>query len=65
MTGKNEKKKKPNLLEMPDSERVKLIKEIREALQQKAAEAKLWHSLVEAENLTINGKILSEELDHW
>jgi len=63
---KNKKKlKKLDLLEMPDSKRVKLIKEIREALQQKVTEAKLWHSLLEVENLTINGKILSEEISHW
>jgi hypothetical protein len=41
MTGKMKRKKKPNLLEMPDSERVKLIKEIREALHRRAVEAKL------------------------
>jgi len=60
MVGKNEKKKKTDLLEMHSSERVKLIKQIREALQQKVAETKLWNSLLEAENLTINGKILSQ-----
>jgi hypothetical protein len=61
---RKEKKPKHNLLEMPDTERNKLIKEIKEVLQQKVAEAKLWNSLLEAENLTINGKILSEETDY-
>jgi len=59
---KNKKKlKKLDLLEMPNPERIKLIKEVREKLRQKMAEAKLWHSLLEAENLTINGNIVCRE----
>jgi len=55
------KSKKLDLLEMPDSERVKLIKEIRENLRQKATEARLWQTLVHADNLTINGEKIHHE----
>ena len=61
MGTKNKKKlKKLDLLEMPNPERIKLIRELREKLQ-KMAEAKLWQSLLEAENLTINGNIVCRE----
>jgi hypothetical protein len=36
-----------------------LIKEIKQALQQRVAETKLWDSLIKAENLTINGKTIN------
>ena len=59
---KNERKlKKLDLLEMPNPERIKLIRELREKLRQKMAEAKLWQSLLEAENLTVNGNIVYTE----
>ena len=60
-TKNKEKLKKLDLLEMPNPERIKLIKEVREKLRQKVAEAKLWQSLFEAENLTINGNIVCRE----
>lgn len=50
------KSKKLDLLELSDVERIELIRAIRESLQQKAVEAKLWQSFVEADSLTINGK---------
>jgi len=52
------KSKKSDLLEMSKQERIQLIKEIREKLQQKIIEAKLWQSLLDAESLTINGNIV-------
>jgi len=56
MTIRNKAKtKKVDLLEMKSPERMQLIKELREKLQLKIAEAKLWQSLLEVENLTING----------
>jgi hypothetical protein len=59
MGARNKKKlKKPNLLEMSNHERTQLVKEVREKLRQKITEAKLWQSLLEAENLTINGNIV-------
>jgi hypothetical protein len=55
----NQKKgKKLDLLTMVDSERIKLIKEVKENLRQKVVEEKLWQSLVESENLTINGETI-------
>jgi hypothetical protein len=52
------KKNKPkmDLLEMSDPEKYKVIKAVKENLQLKVAEAKLWQSFLDAENLTINGK---------
>jgi hypothetical protein len=62
MHTKNKKKlKKLDLLEMPNPERIKLIKEVKKNLQQKKAEAKLWQSLLQTENLTINGKTVCKE----
>ena len=62
MGTRNKKKlKKLNLLKMPNQERIKLIKEVKEKLQQKVTEAKLWQSLLEAENLTINGNVVCRE----
>jgi len=58
--GSREKKKpnKSDLLKMSKQERIQLIKEVREKLQQKIIEAKLWQSLLDAESLTINGNIV-------
>ncbi len=50
--------KKIDLLEVPDAKKVQLIKEARETLQEKVIEAKLWKSLVEVENLKINGDMM-------
>jgi len=59
---RNKKKlKKLNLLDMSNHERNELIKGVREKLRQKVAEAKLWQSLLEAENLTINGNVVCRE----
>jgi hypothetical protein len=59
MGARNKKKlKRLNLLEMPNHERIQLIKEVREKLRQKTVEAKLWQSLLEAESLTINGDVV-------
>jgi hypothetical protein len=55
------KPKKIDLLEMPDSEKIKIIREVKENLRQKAAEAKLWKSFMESENLTINGEMINCE----
>jgi hypothetical protein len=50
------KSKKVNLLELSDVEKIKIIRAIKESLRQKAVEAKLWQSFVEADDLTINGR---------
>ena len=51
-------KKKLNLLEMPDPEKVKLIRKAREELKQRTIETKLMQSFLEAENIIINGNIV-------
>ena len=53
---RNKNKPKMDLLEMSDPEKYKVIKAVKESLQLKVAEAKRWQSLLDAENLTINGK---------
>jgi len=50
------KNKKIDLLEMPDRERIKLLREVKENLRQKAVESKLWKAFMETENLSINGE---------
>jgi hypothetical protein len=58
MGAKNKKTIKRNLLKMHIAERNQLIKQVREKLRQNLAEARLWQSLLEAENLTINGQTI-------
>ena len=50
------KKNQKNLLELPDTEKMKILKEARENLRQQVVEAKLWKDLLEVENLTVNGR---------
>ena len=65
MGTKNKKNsKRIDLLQMPTSERIQLIREIQEKLRQKKIEEKLWQSLLETENLTINGKVLLQDQEH-
>jgi hypothetical protein len=61
MRTKSKKNSKCDLLEMSCSERIQLIRRIREQLRQKAIEARLWQSLQEAENVTINGKAIVQD----
>lgn len=59
MRARNKKKSKRfDLLEMPNNERNRLTKEIREKLQHKTSEAKMWQSLLEVENLIIKGNVV-------
>lgn len=53
---RNKNKPKMDLLEMSDPEKYRVIKAVKENLQLKVAEAKRWQSLLDAENLTVNGK---------
>jgi hypothetical protein len=56
MVAQNKKStKKIDLLNMSNPERVKFISQVRKTLQQRIVETKLWQSLVEVEDLTING----------
>jgi hypothetical protein len=43
---------------MPDTEKIKTIRELKQDLRQKIIEAKLWQSFVNAENITINGETI-------
>ena len=40
---------------------MQLVKEVGETLRQKIKEAKLWQSLLETENLTVNGNVVFKE----
>jgi len=53
--------KKPNLLELSNPERVQLVKKAREQLKQTIIEAKLWQSLLEVENLAVNGTTVYDD----
>ena len=62
MGTKNKKKpKRLDLLEMSNPERMRLMKEVGETLRKKIKEAKLWQSLLETENITVNGNIIFKE----
>jgi len=42
-------------LRMPESARLKLVRQVKERLRQKVLEAKMWRELLQVEDLTING----------
>jgi tRNA A37 threonylcarbamoyladenosine dehydratase len=52
---KNPKPKKVDVLKLSKSEKTHLLKEAKEKLRQKLAEAKFWQSFAEIERVTING----------
>jgi hypothetical protein len=59
MGAKNKKtQKKINLLEMSDIERAKVIEKLKQSLQQSINEARLWKTLLQYENVTINGRVV-------
>jgi hypothetical protein len=59
MGAKNKKtQKKVDLLEMSDIERVEVIEKLKQSLQQSINEAKLWKTLLQYENVTINGHVV-------
>jgi hypothetical protein len=56
------RKRKPkniDFLSLPDHEKIKRLREIKLKLRTNLAEEKLWRSFVEAETLTINGKLVT------
>jgi hypothetical protein len=63
MTSRRKKSKNQNLLEVPAVERMNILKEIKENLRQKIVEEKLLKSLLELENLVINGETIYCEGD--
>jgi hypothetical protein len=61
MGAKDKKTVKRDLLRMPAAERNQLIKQVREKFREQLVEGRLWHSFLEAENLTINGQTICSE----
>jgi hypothetical protein len=51
----NKEYEKLVLLQMPQSTRCKLLRQVRERLRVKALEAKAWCELLQVDDLTING----------
>lgn len=58
---KHNKNKKIDLLTLQNSERIQMIKEVKEKLRTTILEAKLWRSLLEADDVTINGNPIYRE----
>jgi len=59
MVSKKQKSKiKIDLTEMSDSEKIKVILDLRQSLRQKIAEEKLWQCLLNMENVVINGETI-------
>jgi hypothetical protein len=59
MVAKKQKLKiKIDLTDMPDSEKIKVIHDLRQNLRQKIAEEKLWQCLSNIENVVINGETI-------
>ncbi|MGB9676141.1 MAG: hypothetical protein ACPL0C_03005 [Candidatus Bathyarchaeales archaeon] len=62
MGTKSKKSKKIDLLEIPDAEKAKVIRELKQSLRQTIVEAKLWNAFLQCETVTINGQsVLSSE----
>jgi hypothetical protein len=55
---KTSKPEKVNLLELSSSKKARLLKKIKENLQQKRMEAQFWQSFVKTERITINGQTI-------
>ena len=58
MGTKNKKIKRIDLLDIPDSEKAKVIRELKQSLRQTIVEAKLWNAFLGYDNVTINGRIV-------
>jgi len=62
MATKNGKtRRKIDLLQMSDVERVKFMEKIKLSLRQSISEAKLWRTLLQYESITINGHVVFSE----
>jgi hypothetical protein len=48
-------------LQMPESARFKLVKQIKEKLRERILEAKVWRELLQVDDLTINGTVVWKE----
>ncbi|MEM2739092.1 MAG: hypothetical protein QXK93_08935 [Candidatus Bathyarchaeia archaeon] len=59
MATKNGKtRRKIDLLEMSDAERTRVIEQIKQNLQRSISEARLWKTLLQYDELTINGQVI-------
>lgn len=58
MVWRNKKPEKNDLLSIPDSKKIQVIKEIRRKLQEKIMEEKMVRSLLKTETLTVNGNLI-------
>lgn len=63
MISKKAKIKSSNLLKISDGERIKILKDLKESFRQKIVEAKMWRSLLELENIVVNGQTVYCETD--
>ena len=61
MNAENKKCEKLALLQIPEEKRDRLIKQLKERLQQRVLEARMWRELLQVDNLTINGHIIWNE----
>ena len=55
---KTQKPEKVDFLELSSSKKARLLKKVKENLQQKRMEAKFWRSLAQTERITINGQTI-------
>jgi len=59
MATKNKKTpKKINILGLSDAEKMRVIEQIKQKLQKSVNEAKLWRTLLQYEELKINGQVV-------
>ncbi|MBX5320707.1 MAG: hypothetical protein QHH12_00500 [Candidatus Bathyarchaeota archaeon] len=59
MGAKNRKtQRKINLLEMSDTEKAKIIEQLKQNLRRSISEAKLWKALLQYETVTVNGQVV-------
>lgn len=63
MATKKKTRTKIDLLKVPNSERPKVIKEIKQSLRQAIIEAKLWNAFLQCETVTINGQAVLSSAD--
>ena len=59
MGAKNRKRqRKIDLLEMSDTEKAKIIEQLKQNLRRSINEAKLWKTLLQYETVTVNGQVV-------
>ena len=56
MTTQNNQPRKIDFLKLSDSEKVKLLKQTREALLERVEEAKIWRTITETDGMIVNGE---------